>query len=147
MSDGLACHRWPSRSCHGPFGVGGHCLPIDPSYLSWRVERPLGQRFRFVELANDINSHMPDYVMHRLLGALNERGRPVRGSRVLLLGLVLQEEHRRRAGIARHPGRPVARSHGSGRPGGRPSGDRSRHHQPGGGPRRRHALARVSGVS
>lgn len=42
----------------------GHCLPIDPSYLSWREERALGQRFRFVELANDINSHMLDYVVH-----------------------------------------------------------------------------------
>ena len=47
----------------GP-GVGGHCLPIDPSYLSWRVERALGKSFRFVELADDINSHMPDYVVH-----------------------------------------------------------------------------------
>ena len=74
----------------GP-GVGGHCLPIDPSYLSWRVERTLGQRFRFVELANDINSHMPDYVVHRLLSALNERGRPVSGSRVLLLGLAYKK--------------------------------------------------------
>ena len=45
----------------GP-GVGGHCLPIDPSYLSWRVERALGKSFRFVELADDINNHMPDYV-------------------------------------------------------------------------------------
>ncbi|HEX3921233.1 MAG TPA: nucleotide sugar dehydrogenase [Streptosporangiaceae bacterium] len=74
----------------GP-GVGGHCLPIDPSYLSWRVERTLGQRFRFVELANDINSHMPDYVVRRLLLALNERGRPVKGSRILLLGLAYKK--------------------------------------------------------
>ena len=75
----------------GP-GVGGHCLPIDPSYLSWRVERSLGQRFRFVELANDINSHMPDYVVRRLLLALNERERPVRGSRILLLGLAYKKD-------------------------------------------------------
>jgi UDP-N-acetyl-D-glucosamine dehydrogenase len=74
----------------GP-GVGGHCLPIDPSYLSWRVERTLGQRFRFVELANDINSHMPDYVVRRLLLALNDRGRPVKGSRILLLGLAYKK--------------------------------------------------------
>ncbi len=74
----------------GP-GVGGHCLPIDPSYLSWRVERTLGQRFRFVELANDINSHMPDYVVRRLLLALNERARPVKGSRILLLGLAYKK--------------------------------------------------------
>ena len=74
----------------GP-GVGGHCLPIDPSYLSWRVERTLGQPFRFVELANDINGHMPDYVVRRLLLALNEHGRPVRGSRILLLGLAYKK--------------------------------------------------------
>ena len=74
----------------GP-GVGGHCLPIDPSYLSWRVERALGKSFRFVELANDINGHMPDYVVRRLLLALNEHGRPVRGSRILLLGLAYKK--------------------------------------------------------
>jgi UDP-N-acetyl-D-glucosamine dehydrogenase len=78
------------RFSPGP-GVGGHCLPIDPSYLSWRVERTLGQRFRFVELANDINSHMPDYVVRRLLLALNRCGRPVSGSRVLLLGLAYKK--------------------------------------------------------
>jgi UDP-N-acetyl-D-glucosamine dehydrogenase len=74
----------------GP-GVGGHCLPIDPSYLSWRVERALGQTFRFIELANDINNHMPDYVVRRLMMALNEKGRPVRGSRILLLGLAYKK--------------------------------------------------------
>ena len=74
----------------GP-GVGGHCLPIDPSYLSWRVERKLGQSFRFVELANDINNHMPDYVVRRLMMALNSRGRPVKGSRILLLGLAYKK--------------------------------------------------------
>jgi UDP-N-acetyl-D-glucosamine dehydrogenase len=74
----------------GP-GVGGHCLPIDPSYLSWRVERALGQSFRFVELANDINSHMPDYVARRLMLAFNKRGRAVKGSRVLLLGLAYKK--------------------------------------------------------
>ena len=74
----------------GP-GVGGHCLPIDPCYLSWRVERALGQCFRFVELANDINSHMPDYVARRVMLALNDRGRPVSGSRVLLLGLAYKK--------------------------------------------------------
>jgi UDP-N-acetyl-D-glucosamine dehydrogenase len=74
----------------GP-GVGGHCLPIDPSYLSWRVERALGQSFRFVELANDINSHMPDYVVRRLMMAFNKRGRPVNGARILLLGLAYKK--------------------------------------------------------
>lgn len=70
----------------GP-GVGGHCLPVDPSYLSWQVKRSLGQSFRFVELANDVNDHMPDYVVRRLVVALNERGKAVKGSRILLLGV------------------------------------------------------------
>jgi UDP-N-acetyl-D-glucosamine dehydrogenase len=70
----------------GP-GVGGHCLPIDPSYLSWRVKRTLGHSFRFVELANDVNDHMPDYVIRRLVVALNRQHRAVNGSRILLLGL------------------------------------------------------------
>lgn len=70
----------------GP-GVGGHCLPVDPSYLSWQVRRKLGQNFRFVELANDINDHMPDYVAQRLMVLLNRLGKPVRGSKVVLLGL------------------------------------------------------------
>ena len=74
------------RFTPGP-GVGGHCLPIDPSYLSWRVRRLLNQPFRFVELANDINAHMPDYVVSRLVIALNREGRAVNGSRILLLGL------------------------------------------------------------
>jgi UDP-N-acetyl-D-glucosamine dehydrogenase len=74
------------RFTPGP-GVGGHCLPIDPSYLSWRVKRSLGRSFRFVELANDINEHMPDHVVHRLMVALNRAHRSVNGSRILLLGL------------------------------------------------------------
>ena len=67
------------RFTPGP-GVGGHCLPIDPSYLSWQVKRQLGHSFRFVELANDVNEHMPDYVARRSLGA--QRGR-ARRSRAL----------------------------------------------------------------
>jgi UDP-N-acetyl-D-glucosamine dehydrogenase len=74
------------RFTPGP-GVGGHCLPIDPSYLSWTVRRRLGRSFRFVELANDINDHMPDYVLSRLVRGLNERGRALSRSRVLVLGL------------------------------------------------------------
>jgi UDP-N-acetyl-D-glucosamine dehydrogenase len=78
------------RFTPGP-GVGGHCLPIDPSYLSWRVQRTLGQSFRFVELANDINNHMPDYVVRRLMEALNRQRRAVAGSKVLLLGLAYKK--------------------------------------------------------
>jgi UDP-N-acetyl-D-glucosamine dehydrogenase len=74
----------------GP-GVGGHCLPIDPSYLSWEVKRTLGHRFRFIELANDINESMPQYVVSRIGLGLNARGRPVNGSRVLVLGLAYKK--------------------------------------------------------
>jgi UDP-N-acetyl-D-glucosamine dehydrogenase len=70
----------------GP-GVGGHCLPIDPSYLSWQVRRRLGHSFRFVELANDVNAGMPDYVVRRIVVGLNQRRRSAHGSRILLLGL------------------------------------------------------------
>jgi UDP-N-acetyl-D-glucosamine dehydrogenase len=70
----------------GP-GVGGHCLPIDPVYLAWRVQRELGYRARFVDLANDVNEHMPDYVVQRLTLGLNGRRRAVNGSRVLILGM------------------------------------------------------------
>lgn len=78
------------RFTPGP-GVGGHCLPIDPSYLSWRVKRRLGQSFRFVELANDVNDHMPDYVVRRIVSRLNEDQRAVRGSKILLLGLAYKK--------------------------------------------------------
>ena len=70
----------------GP-GVGGHCLPIDPSYLAWRVQEHLGKSFRFVELANDVNQHMPDYVHDRVAALLNEERKAVNGSSILLLGL------------------------------------------------------------
>lgn len=75
----------------GP-GVGGHCLPVDPSYLSWQVRQKLGRSFRFVELANDVNDHMPDYVLQRAMKMLNDRGRALRGSRVLLVGLAYKRD-------------------------------------------------------
>jgi UDP-N-acetyl-D-glucosamine dehydrogenase len=74
----------------GP-GVGGHCLPIDPTYLSWHVQQSTGRRFRFVELANDINEQMPEYVVQRVAKGLNQRGKPVLGSKVLLLGLAYKK--------------------------------------------------------
>lgn len=74
----------------GP-GVGGHCLPVDPSYLSWQVRRKLGQNFRFVELANDINDHMPDYVVQRLMLMLNKQQRSISGSTILLVGLAYKK--------------------------------------------------------
>ncbi|MGB8860949.1 MAG: nucleotide sugar dehydrogenase [Ilumatobacteraceae bacterium] len=78
------------RFTPGP-GVGGHCLPIDPSYLSWQVRRQLGHAFRFVELANDVNEHMPDYVARRIQHELNEVGLAVKGARVLLLGVAYKK--------------------------------------------------------
>jgi UDP-N-acetyl-D-glucosamine dehydrogenase len=84
------------RFTPGP-GVGGHCLPIDPSYLSWRVRRALGHPFRFIELANDVNEHMPDYVVRRLITALNRERKSVNGSSILLLGLA----YKRNSGDAR----------------------------------------------
>jgi UDP-N-acetyl-D-glucosamine dehydrogenase len=94
------------RFTPGP-GVGGHCLPIDPSYLSWKVRRSLGQPFRFVELANDVNEHMPDYVVRRLMLGFNRLGRSINGSRVLILGLA----YKRNTGDAREaPGTVIARS-------------------------------------
>ena len=78
------------RFTPGP-GVGGHCLPIDPSYLSWQVKQALGHSFRFVELANDVNDHMPDYVVRRLTLALNRHRKAVHGSRILVLGLAYKK--------------------------------------------------------
>jgi len=74
------------RFTPGP-GVGGHCLPIDPSYLAWRVKQHLGHTFRFVELANDVNEHMPDYVHDRITALLNKDRLALNGSKILLLGL------------------------------------------------------------
>ena len=74
----------------GP-GVGGHCLPIDPSYLAWRVKQHLGHTFRFVELANDVNEHMPDYVFQRITAMLNRERKSVNGSKILLLGLAYKK--------------------------------------------------------
>lgn len=75
----------------GP-GVGGHCIPIDPNYLSHRVKTHLGYSFRFVELAQEINDGMPAYVARRVQDLLNDFGRPVRGSRVLILGVTYKAD-------------------------------------------------------
>ncbi len=70
----------------GP-GVGGHCLPVDPSYLAWRVRTQLGEHFRFIELANDINDHMPHYVVRRITAALNQDRKAVNGASIVVLGV------------------------------------------------------------
>jgi UDP-N-acetyl-D-glucosamine dehydrogenase len=69
----------------GP-GLGGHCIPIDPFYLTWKA-REYGQHTRFIELAGEINTAMPQHVVRRLAEALNQRKKPVNGSKILLLGL------------------------------------------------------------
>ena len=69
----------------GP-GLGGHCIPIDPFYLTWKA-REFEQNTRFIELAGEINTAMPDYVVHRVSEALNTHGKAVKGSRILIVGL------------------------------------------------------------
>jgi len=108
----------------GP-GLGGHCIPIDPFYLTWKA-REYGQITKFIELAGEVNTAMPAYVVNRTVEALNSRRKAVNGSRVLLLGLaykanvddmresptyVLMDEFKRRgAEVAYHdPFIPVVR--------------------------------------
>jgi UDP-N-acetyl-D-glucosamine dehydrogenase len=69
----------------GP-GLGGHCIPIDPFYLTWK-SREYGQNTKFIELAGEVNTAMPKYVVSRVMEALNDRSKALKGSRVLLLGL------------------------------------------------------------
>ncbi|MEU5876604.1 nucleotide sugar dehydrogenase [Spirillospora sp. NPDC047279] len=88
----------------GP-GVGGHCIPIDPNYLSYKV-RSLGYPFRFVELAQEINDRMPRYVVERAQRLLNREGRALRGARVLLLGVTYKPDI---ADQRESPAIPVAR--------------------------------------
>lgn len=86
--------------------MGGHCLPVDPSYLSWQVRRSLGTNFRFVELANDINDHMPDYVVKRVIAALNREKKAVNGSTIALLGLAYKKNT---GDVRESPSKPIAR--------------------------------------
>jgi UDP-N-acetyl-D-glucosamine dehydrogenase len=68
----------------GP-GLGGHCIPIDPLYLSWKM-KALDYNARFIDLASEINTNMPRYVVSRVLEAMNDRGKILKGSKVLVLG-------------------------------------------------------------
>ncbi|MGH2701824.1 MAG: nucleotide sugar dehydrogenase [Actinomycetota bacterium] len=70
----------------GP-GVGGHCIPLDPAYLAWQVRRDAGHQFRILEQAQDINAQMPTYLASRIGEALNDASKPVRGARILVLGV------------------------------------------------------------
>lgn len=98
FSDQLGVNIWESIDAAStkPFGfmkftpgpgVGGHCLPIDPSYLSWAIKEKADASFRFVELANTVNSYMPDYVVDKFERLISSEGSALRESRVLLGGL------------------------------------------------------------
>jgi UDP-N-acetyl-D-glucosamine dehydrogenase len=73
----------------GP-GLGGHCIPIDPFYLTWKA-REYGLHTRFIELAGEVNSSMPDYVLSKVLSGLNKQKKPINGSRVLVLGIAYKK--------------------------------------------------------
>ena len=88
----------------GP-GVGGHCIPIDPNYLSYQVQAKLGYPFRFVELAQEINAGMPSYVVRRIQDVLNDQGKALRGSRILLLGVTYKPDI---ADQRESPAKPIA---------------------------------------
>jgi UDP-N-acetyl-D-glucosamine dehydrogenase len=90
---------------HGP-GVGGHCIPIDPNYLSHNVRAKLGYPFRFVELAQEINNSMPTYVARRVQDLLNTDSKAVRGASVLLLGVTYKPNI---ADVRESPATPLAK--------------------------------------
>ncbi len=106
--DAIACAATKPFGFHafypGP-GVGGHCIPIDPNYLSYRVRATLGYPFRFVELAQEINASMPAYVIRRVQDLLNDASLPLRGSKVLLLGVTYKADI---ADQRESPARPLA---------------------------------------
>ncbi|MDR1164933.1 MAG: nucleotide sugar dehydrogenase [Deltaproteobacteria bacterium] len=96
---GLDIHEVINAAATKPFGftpfypgpgIGGHCIPIDPFYLTWKA-RAYGIHTRFIELAGEINSSMPRHVVDKLAGALNERGLPLKGAKILLLGMAYKK--------------------------------------------------------
>jgi UDP-N-acetyl-D-glucosamine dehydrogenase len=118
----IFCHElgvdlWDSIRCAAtkPFGfqafypgpgVGGHCIPIDPNYLSYKVRAELKHPFRFVELAQEINSRMPGYIVDRAAELLNTDAKPLNGAKVLLLGVTYKKDI---ADQRESPARPIAR--------------------------------------
>ena len=74
----------------GP-GIGGHCIPLDPYYLAWKM-KTLDYRARFIELAGEINSSMPEYVVMKVVDALNAQAKSVKGSRILILGIAYKKD-------------------------------------------------------
>jgi len=88
----------------GP-GVGGHCIPVDPSYLSHRVKAVLGYSFRMVELAEEVNTAAPQYVVERVILELNKRRQSVNGAKILLLGITYKPDV---ADLRETPATPIA---------------------------------------
>ena len=74
----------------GP-GLGGHCIPIDPFYLAWKA-KAMGHSTKFIELAGEINAHMPEYVISQVMIALNDDGKPLRGSKTLVIGIAYKPD-------------------------------------------------------
>jgi UDP-N-acetyl-D-glucosamine dehydrogenase len=74
----------------GP-GLGGHCIPIDPFYLTW-LARKHGEQTRFIELAGEVNTHMPQYVVNRLAEFLNQQRKPINGTRIAMLGVAYKKD-------------------------------------------------------
>jgi UDP-N-acetyl-D-glucosamine dehydrogenase len=75
----------------GP-GVGGHCIPIDPNYLSYETKRRLGKPFRFIEMATEVNSSMPHYILTRIQDILNQQKVSIKGSKILILGITYKPD-------------------------------------------------------
>jgi UDP-N-acetyl-D-glucosamine dehydrogenase len=73
----------------GP-GLGGHCIPVDPNYLSWKM-RTLKYKARFIELATEVNTKMPEWTVGRVMELLNEKGKPLKGAKILLLGIAYKQ--------------------------------------------------------
>src|SRR3970040_1175809 len=73
----------------GP-GLGGHCIPIDPFYLTWKA-REYGVTTRFIELAGEVNRAMPEWVIHKIASALNEKGKAIKGAEILVLGIAYKK--------------------------------------------------------
>ena len=92
VADAAATKPFGFMVFHPGPGVGGHCIPLDPTYLSWQVRREAGHQFRLLEQAEDINAQMPSYVATRVGYALNDAGKPVRGARVLVLGVTYKAD-------------------------------------------------------
>ena len=79
------------RFTPGP-GVGGHCIPLDPAYLAWQVRRDAGHQFRILEQAQDINAQMPGWAAARIGEALNDREKPLKRAKVLVLGVTYKPD-------------------------------------------------------